>query len=65
MTAFLSLLNFLPTLRSIWPLQSIWLLPVFGLLQLLCLLVFALLVSMLEKNQRQINTGRISPAQGQ
>ncbi len=60
-----SLLNLLPTLRSVWPLQSIWLLLAFGFLQLVCLLVFALLVSLLEQNQRQINAGRISPAQGQ
>ncbi|EGM77041.1 hypothetical protein Rhein_2854 [Rheinheimera sp. A13L] len=65
LSLFISLLNLLPTLRSVWPLQSSWLLLVFGLLQLLCLLVFALLVSLLEKNQGQINTGRISPVQGQ
>jgi|AACY02.2.fsa_nt_gi hypothetical protein len=61
----ISLLNLLPTLRSVWPLQSSWLLLVFSLLQLVCLLVFALLVSLLEQNQGQINAGRISPAQGQ
>lgn len=65
LSLFISLLNLLPTLRSVWPLQSIWLLLVFGLLQLLCLLVFALLVSLLEKNQGQINAGLISPPQGQ
>lgn len=61
----ISLLNLLPTLRSVWPLQSSWLLLVFSLLQLVCLLVFALLVSLLEQNQGQINARRISPAQGQ
>ena len=61
----ISLLNLLPTLRSVWPLQSSWLLLVFSLLQLVCLLVFALLVSLLEQNQGQINASRISPAQGQ
>ncbi|MDR7122413.1 hypothetical protein [Rheinheimera soli] len=65
LSLFISLLNLLPTLRSVWLLQSSWLLLVFGLLQLLCLLVFALLVSLLEKNQRQINAGLISPVQGQ
>jgi hypothetical protein len=65
LSLLISLLNLLPTLHNIWPLQSSWLLLVFGLLQLLCLLVFALLVSMLENNQGQINTGLISPVQGQ
>lgn len=65
LSLLISLLNLLPTLRSVWPLQSSWLLLVFSLLQLVCLLVFALLVSLLEKNQGQIKTGRISPAQGQ
>ena len=65
LSLFVSLLNLLPTLRSVWPLQSSWLLLVFSLLQLVCLLVFALLVSLLEQNQGQINAGRISPAQGQ
>ena len=65
LSLLISLLNLLPTLRSVWPLQSSWLLLVFSLLQLVCLLVFALLVSLLEQNQGQINAGRISPAQGQ
>jgi hypothetical protein len=65
LSLLISLLNLLPTLRSVWLLQSSWLLLVFGLLQLLCLLVFALLVSLLEKNQGQINAGLISPVQGQ
>ncbi len=65
LSLLISLLNLLPTLRSAWPLQSSWLLLVFGLLQLVCLLVFALLVSLLEKHQGQINAGRISPVQGQ
>lgn len=65
LSLFIGLLNLLPTLRSAWLLQSSWLLLVFGLLQLVCLLVFALLVSLLEQNQGQINAGRISPAQGQ
>ncbi|RVT42772.1 hypothetical protein EMM73_18215 [Rheinheimera sediminis] len=65
LSLLISLLNVLPTLRSVWPLQSSWLLLVFGLLQLVCLLVFALLVSLLEQNQRQINAGRISQVQGQ
>ena len=69
LSLLISLLNLLPTLRSVSPLQSSWLLLVFGLLQLLCLLVFALLVSLLvsllEKNQGQINAGRISQVQGQ
>lgn len=61
----MSLLNLLPTLLSVWPLQSTWLLLAFCLLQLMRPVVFALLVSLLEKNQGQINAGRISPAQGQ
>ncbi len=65
LSLLISLLNFLPTLRNVWPLQSSWLLLVFGLLQLVCLLVFSLLVSLLEQNQGQINAGRISRAQGQ
>lgn len=65
LSLLISLLNLLPTLRSVWPLQSSWLLLVFSLLQLVCLLVFALLVSLLEQNQGQINASRISPAQGQ
>lgn len=65
LSLLISLLNFLPTLRNVWPLQSSWLLLVFGLLQLVCLLVFSLLASLLEQNQGQINAGRISRAQGQ